>query len=134
MISQKKKTKNKNQWSRYIVSQNFGKHLYHFPYTSETLNIQSCFDKKIWLRLFFKVFIILKCIKIIFFYFLKIIFEISVSKRFKIQKKNLFFNKKKIKIFWKRGYNRVSKRSLNQMGYVDKGCWCNKSEWKYYQV
>jgi len=32
---------------------------------------------EVWLRLFFKVLFIPKCIKMIFFYFLKIIFEIS---------------------------------------------------------
>jgi hypothetical protein len=41
------------------------------------------------LQLFFKIFFILKYIKIIFFYLLKIIFEISEFKQFKIHKKIL---------------------------------------------
>jgi hypothetical protein len=41
----------------------------------------------VWLRLLFKVFFMLKSIKMIFFYFLKIIFEINVLKRSKTQKK-----------------------------------------------
>jgi hypothetical protein len=32
---------------------------------------------EVWLQLFFKVLFIYKCIKIIFFYFLKIIFDIT---------------------------------------------------------
>ena len=48
---------------------------------------------RVWLRLLFKVLFVLKCIKMIFFYFLKIIFKISASKRFKTHKKK-FFNKK----------------------------------------
>jgi hypothetical protein len=39
-----------------------------------------------WLWWFFKVIFILKCIKMIFFYFLKFIFEISTSKRSKTKK------------------------------------------------
>jgi hypothetical protein len=45
------------------------------------------------------MFFIHKCIKIIFFYFLKIIFNISTSKRSKNTKKLLILNKKKFKIF-----------------------------------
>ena len=37
----------------------------------------------VWFWLLFKVFFMPKCIKIIFFYFLKIIFESSTSKLFK---------------------------------------------------
>ena len=40
---------------------------------------------KLWL--FFKVFFIWKCIKIIFFYLLKIIFDIGTSKQYKKTKK-----------------------------------------------
>jgi len=40
--------------------------------------LMSCLEMR--LRLFFKVFFVPKCIKMIFFYFLKIIFEISASK------------------------------------------------------
>jgi hypothetical protein len=39
---------------------------------------------RVWLWLFFKVFFMPKCIKMMFFYFLKIIFEISQLKKFKI--------------------------------------------------
>ena len=41
----------------------------------------------------FKVFFMLKCIKMMYFYFLKIIFKINISKQFKKYKK-LIFNKK----------------------------------------
>jgi len=54
---------------------------------------------KVWLRLLFKVFFMLKCIKIKFFYFLKIIFEMSILKRFKkinFYKKKLIFLKTRI--------------------------------------
>ena len=44
-----------------------------------------------WLWWFFKVIFILKCIKMMFFYFLKFIFEISTSKRSKTKKKLIFF-------------------------------------------
>jgi hypothetical protein len=50
---------------------------------------------KVWLQLFFKVFLVLKYIKIIFFYILKIIYEISALKRSKTQKKILIFSKTK---------------------------------------
>jgi hypothetical protein len=40
---------------------------------------------------FLKCFFILKCIKIIFFYFLKIIFDINASKRYKLYKNKLIF-------------------------------------------
>jgi hypothetical protein len=43
----------------------------------------------VWLL--FKVFFILKCVKMIFFYFLKTIFKISTSKRFKIKKNLIIF-------------------------------------------
>jgi hypothetical protein len=46
-------------------------------------------------RLFFKIYFILKYIKMIFFYFLIIIFNIYISKRFKIYIKKIFFNKNK---------------------------------------
>jgi len=58
----------------------------------------------VWWRLFFKVFFMPKCIKMIYF-FKKIIFESSVSKRSKIYKKL---------IFKKHGLARVFKRALNQ--------------------
>jgi hypothetical protein len=45
----------------------------------------------VWLRLFFKVLFMLKCIKMMFFYFLKIIFKISTSKRSKTYKKKIKF-------------------------------------------
>ena len=48
------------------------------------------------LRLFFKIFFVLKYIKIIFFYFLKIIFDISTLKWSKNIKKNSFKIKKKL--------------------------------------
>jgi len=48
----------------------------------------------IWLRLLFKVLFVSKCIKIMFFYFLKSIFKISASKRSKTKKKKKI-NKKK---------------------------------------
>jgi len=41
----------------------------------------------VWLQLLFKVFFVPKCIKMMFFYFLKIIFEISASKRSKTYQK-----------------------------------------------
>jgi hypothetical protein len=50
----------------------------------------------VWLRLLFKVLFMPKCIKMMFFHFLKIIFEISVSKRSKTYKKINFFAKKKL--------------------------------------
>ena len=44
---------------------------------------------RVWLWLFFKVFFVLKCIKMMFFFiFLKIIFEISASKQSKTKKIN----------------------------------------------
>jgi hypothetical protein len=42
---------------------------------------------RVWLQVFFKVFFVLKCIKIMFFYFKKIIFEISALKQSKTYKK-----------------------------------------------
>jgi len=41
----------------------------------------------VWLRLLFKVTFVPKCIKIMFFYFLKIIFKISVLKQSKTYEK-----------------------------------------------
>jgi hypothetical protein len=38
------------------------------------------------------MFFMLKCVKLIFFYFFKIIFEISASKRSETHKKKLIFN------------------------------------------
>ena len=51
-------------------------------FLSKRMEINGWFGRL--LRLFFKVFFILRCIKMIFFYFLKIIFEVSASKRSKI--------------------------------------------------
>jgi hypothetical protein len=48
---------------------------------------------RVLFQLLFKVFFMPKCIKMIFFYFLKIIFEINTLKRFKIYKKLIFYNK-----------------------------------------
>jgi hypothetical protein len=55
------------------------KYYLNFPWN--TLKSRNCLG--VWLRLFFKVFFMPKCIKIIFFYLLKIIFEISASKQSK---------------------------------------------------
>ena len=66
--------------------------------------------------LFFKMFFIQKCIKIIYiFYFLKIIFDISVSKWSKNTKKILISSKKKIiffNFFQKRFRNAKTNRIL----------------------
>jgi hypothetical protein len=64
---------------------------------------------KMQLRLLFKMFFVLKCIKMMFFYFLKIIFETRSSKRSETYKKNLILAKKKW-IFWERGLHRIPKR------------------------
>jgi hypothetical protein len=42
---------------------------------------------RVWLRLLFKILFMLKCIKMMFFYFLKIIYKIIASKRSKTYKK-----------------------------------------------
>jgi hypothetical protein len=54
-----------------------------------------------WQELLFKVFFIRKCIKIIFFYFLKIYFNISISNDAKTQKDYFEVHKniKKINFF-----------------------------------
>jgi len=59
------------------------------------------------------MFFVLKCIKMMFFYFLKIIFEISTSKRFKIYKKKLIFNKTKLNF----GGTRIAPRSNRSLYY-----------------
>jgi len=52
----------------------------------------------VWLWLLFKVLFTWKCIKIIYFYFLKIIFDINASKWSKRTKKILIWSKEKNKI------------------------------------
>ena len=75
----------------------------------------------VWLRLFFKVIFIWKCIKIIYFYFLKIIFNISASKWSKTLKNINLEQRKKLKLlnffqkrFWNAKTNSVLRNSVKK--------------------
>jgi hypothetical protein len=60
---------------------------------------------EVWLWLLFKVIFTWKCIKIIFFYFLKIIFDINTSKQYENTKNISIWSKKiKIIIFFKNAF------------------------------
>jgi hypothetical protein len=67
----------------------------------------------------FKMLFILKCIKIIIFYFFKFVFEISASKKFIILKKFNFLKNIDYSIFQKKK-KKTSPRLMTDHDYRDK--------------
>jgi len=77
-------------------------------------------------RLFFKVLFVPKCIKMIFFHFLKIIFEIRTLKQSKTYKKNLILTKKKLSFLGKQFAPRsqIKLKVMSLLIYLFISYWC----------